>query len=163
MTIRFSADEILSVAEQIEANGVRFYETAASRISDVKAQKLLRELARWETTHQRTFASMREQLPSGQKDSDVFDPEQEIALYLKTFADEHVFNPQQDPLGRLGEHPAYRDILCKAIDIEKDSIVFYVAMKPFVPESMGRVQVEKILQEEAGHMAILTQELAQLK
>jgi rubrerythrin len=175
MGIRFSADEVLSIAERIELNGVHFYETAASKLASTaatpstsaggpelaNAQKLLLELAKWEMTHQQTFAAMRQNLPASQKDTEVFDPDNEIALYLQSFADTHVFNPREDPVGRLGEHPSYRDILLTAIGLEKDSIVFYLMMKAFVPENLGQSKVEAILKEETTHVVILNRELVQ--
>lgn len=162
MPIRFSADEVMSIAERIEVNGAHFYETAASKLHEpVRAQMLLLELAKWEMTHQQTFATMRQQLPSAQKDTEVFDPDNEIVLYLQSFADEHVFNPKQDPIARLGEHPSYRDILLTAIGLEKDSIVFYLMMKPFVPQSLGQSKVDAIVKEETTHVAILNRELEQ--
>ena len=59
--------------------------------------------------------------------------------------------------------PSYRDILLAAIGLEKDSIVFYLMMKPFVPESLGGSKVETILNEEATHVAILNKELGQVR
>jgi rubrerythrin len=157
-------------------NGVRFYETAAAKLSSAaakpstsagrpelaEARKLLLELAKWEATHQQTFAAMRQRLPAAQKDAEVFDPDNEIVLYLRSFADAHVFNPREDPAARLGEHPSYRDILLAAIGLEKDSIVFYLMMKAFVPESLGQSKVDAILKEETTHLAILNRELSQV-
>jgi rubrerythrin len=161
MSIRFSADEVLSVAERIEVNGARFYEAASSRVASVAAQRLLHDLAAWETTHQQTFAEMRRQLPPAQRDANVQDPDGEVADYLQTFADTHVFDSRLDPLGQLGENPSYRDILQAAIGMEKDSIVFYQMMKSLVPASLGTGRIDAILREESRHLALLTKELAE--
>ena len=41
MSIKFNADEILEMAEQIERNGVLFYRTAAEQVSDPQQKQLL--------------------------------------------------------------------------------------------------------------------------
>jgi rubrerythrin len=51
MGIRFSADEILSIAETIERNGVGFYQTAAKMVSAEESRRLLLDLADREKAH----------------------------------------------------------------------------------------------------------------
>jgi rubrerythrin len=49
-----------------------------------------------------------------------------------------------------------------AMDMEKDSIVFYLGMKEMVPERLGKDRIDGIIKEEMGHLALLGKELAAL-
>jgi rubrerythrin len=51
------------------------------------------------------------------------------------------------------------DILKLAIEVEKDSIVFYIGLKIFVPAKAGKDKVEEIIEEEMGHIVVLNQKL----
>ena len=50
-----------------------------------------------------------------------------------------------------------------AINAEKDSVVFYTALKELVSKPAGRDKVEEIIDEELGHLVLLKMQLANLK
>ena len=162
MAIRFNADELLSIAEQIERNGVAFYAAAAKAVSAPEAVHLLNELSRWEHTHLETFAAMHGALSQTERETDTYDPDNELAYYLQATADNVVFIAGQDPLAALGERPTLETILQAALAREKDSIVFYTGMRDYIPPKLGREQVEAIIREEMGHVAMLHRQLASL-
>jgi rubrerythrin len=161
MGVKFNADEVLSIAEDIEANGVRFYESAASIVKEEKPRKLLLELADWERIHQKTFAEMRCALTDDQKKPLTFDPDNEAALFLQSLADASVIKTSISPLEQLGPSPACKDILAKAIGIEKESIVFYTGLRTLAADDSNRSRIDAILKEEMRHVVILQQEIAQ--
>jgi len=153
----FNADEIFEMAEQIERNGGRFYRAAAKKFPAVR--ELLLRLAEWEDVHVKTFAAMRADLTTGQADPPVFDPDGEAQMYLRAMADGHVFNPKADPAELIDGADTPEDILNLAINVERDSIAFYVGLKQSVSPNAGRDKVEAIIKEELSHVAILTKEL----
>jgi rubrerythrin len=155
----FNADEVLKIAEQIERNGIAFYETAAERFGGDMKRTLLR-LADMERTHEQIFATMRRELPDqGYK---AIDPEGEAGRYLAAFADGQIFAPKADSTALLGPEKSERDILETAIGLEKDSVVFYVAIKDAVPESLGEDKIDWIIQEEMAHIVLLSKTLSSL-
>ena len=160
MAIRFNADELLSIAEQIERNGTAFYAAAAKAVSAPDAVQLLNELSSWEHTHLETFAAMRGALSPAERESDTYDPDHELAAYLQATADSVIFVAGQDPLAALGACPTLEAILQAALAREKDSIVFYTGMRDYVPPRLGRERVEAIIREEMGHVAMLHRQLA---
>ena len=81
MSMIFNADEVLKIAEQIERNGIEFYERAAERF-DGDAARRLRNLADMERTHEQVFASMRRELAKADQKLKAFDPEGEAGRYL---------------------------------------------------------------------------------
>ena len=150
----FNADEILKTAEQIERNGIAFYETAAGRFRGDEKRTLLR-LADMERTHVQVFAAMRRELSNASEGLTAFDPEGEAGRYLAAFADGKIFDLNEDPVALLGPQQSVQDILKSAIGLEKDSVVFYVAIRDTVPESLGRDRIEKIIKEEMEHIILL--------
>ena len=162
MAIKFSADEIFEIAEQIERNGAAFYRKAADAVSDdQRSRQAFLDLAEMELQHEQTFAAMRAELSDAEKVPTVFDPDNEIALYLRAFADGQVFGPKTDPAAFLVGSRTIEEILHKAIDLEKDSIVFYVGMQEVVPERLGTDKVRAIIREEIGHIAALSKKLSE--
>jgi rubrerythrin len=161
MSMAFNVDEILEIAEQIERNGMAFYEKAAERFRGDEKRTLLR-LADMEVTHQRVFSAMRRELSDADPGLKAFDPEGEAAKYLAAFADGQIFDLNVDPVTLLGPEDSVRDILHTAIGLEKDSVVFYVAIREAVPESLGRDEIEKIIKEEMDHIVLLSGMLSSL-
>jgi len=52
------------------------------------------------------------------------------------------------------------DILRSAIEMEKDSIVFYLTVKKMVPGDGGKGRIDDIIEQEMGHVALLSKQLA---
>ena len=163
MGIPFNLNEIFEMAEQIERNGARFYRRAAEGTMDPRNRELLLHLATIEDEHEKTFASMRAILANAKRETAVFDPDGQAALYLRAMADERVFNVKTDPAELFTGKETMEDILQIAIGMEKDSIVFYLGMKELVPERLGKEGIEAIIKEEMDHLASLSKELACLR
>ncbi|MFZ0034569.1 MAG: ferritin family protein [Sedimentisphaerales bacterium] len=163
MGITFNAFEIFEMAEQIERNGIKFYRKAAKGVSDKDTSQMLLNLAAMEAEHEKTFAGMKKQFSDKERESDVFDPDNETALYLQAMADGHVFDPKKDYSKQLTGNESVEDILKLALGAEKDSIVFYLGLKDFVPAGAGRDKVEAIIKEEMGHITILNHKMTALK
>ena len=157
MVYDFTANDVFEMAEQLERNGAKFYRTAAENVPDTRSKKLLIELAAMEDEHEKTFASLRADLTEAEKTTTVFDPEDESALYLRALADTRVFFKKKIDISSMEE------ILKAAIVAEKDSIVFYLGLKDFVPDQLGKNRLDKIIKEEMGHIRILSKELVSLK
>jgi rubrerythrin len=153
--LAFNADEILEMAEQIERNGARFYRKAAASANDANAARTLRELAEWEDAHEQTFAAMRTELSSPERPPVLGDPDAEGAQYLRAFVDGKVFDAKADPADLLNGREALADVVRTAIGLEKDSIVFYSAMRLMVPPERGRNRLDDIIGQELDHIAVL--------
>ena len=163
MSITFNASEILEMAIQIEKNGQKFYRKAAQIVSDKKAGKLLLDLADMEVKHELIFKEMKEHLTEKEKELMVYDPDDEASMYLQAFADGYIFNMRKDISAQLTGKESPSDIFNTAIGIEKDSIVFYVGLKDFLPTEAGKEKVENVIREEKNHIAILNGMIKQYK
>lgn len=159
MSVTFNAIEIFEIAERIERNGVKFYCKAAEGLSDEDIRQTLLSLAEMEAEHEETFANMRKQISHKERELITFEPENEMTLYLQAIANGHIFDLKKDPSEQLTCKETVEDILKLAIDAERDSIVFYVGLKNFVPAKAGQDKVEEIIEEEMGHIVVLNQKL----
>ena len=159
MEITFNADEVYEIAEQIERNGAAFYRKAAEGAPDEENRSFLLELAAMEDEHEKTFSEMRREFSTQEKESTVFDPDNQMALYLRAHADGKVFDVKADPCEFLEGGKTMREIIKKAIELEKDSIVFYLGMKEMVPERLGKGRIEDIIKQEMGHITLLSEKL----
>ena len=153
MSYDFNADDVFEMAEQMERNGQKFYNTAAGSVADEAHKDMLLQLAAMDVAHEKTFKAMRQELKACEKEPTVFDPQGESVLYLRALADTRVFFEKEI------DTTSMKEILMAAITAEKDSIVFYLGMRDAVPEKLGRERLDEIIREEMGHIRLLGKEL----
>lgn len=163
MSITFNADEALAMAEQIERNGAKFYARAAEIAGGGSVGKLLGDLAEWEKGHEQLFTSMRSELTDEERKSTAFDPDGEAELYLQAMADTHVFKEDEGPAAALSGNESAEEIIDTALGMEQESILFYLGLVKMVPARLGNEKVQKIIDEEIGHVAYLKRELNRIE
>ena len=163
MSYDFNADEVFEMAEQIERNGASFYRLMAENISNVTIHQLLLDLALAEEEHEKIFVAMRTGLSDKEREPTVFDPEGESALYLRALADLRVFNKEAeedfDLPEELPEEEKIKKVFQEAIKREQESIVFYLGMKDFIPEKLGKDKIDNIIREEMKHIRLLSNKI----
>jgi rubrerythrin len=163
MAIGFNVDEVLEMAIRIEENGATFYRKAAGIQSDPKNREFLEKLAVMEEGHRETFAEMRKTISEKEKGGKVFDPYDELSLYLSAMADTHGGEGSPSAADALTGDETMEQILNIALDLEKESILFYLGLKEMVPPQYGRDTIEKIISEERKHVAQLTSLLGKVR
>jgi rubrerythrin len=158
-----SADEVFGIGVEIEKNGYAFYSAAAEQAAGEAIKKLLLDLASWETKHIEIFQELRDHLSANAADDNLYDPGDEIGLYLKTTADNHVFikGSSMERLAAACRLPL--DILNIALAFEKDSVVFYSLVREAVGADLGRAEVEQLIREELNHIGYITREIQKIK
>ncbi len=152
----FNIDEVFRIAVQIETNGVKFYTKAAMSSTEPKVKQYFMELADMEKDHIKIFSEMRKELIKKEKEESFLDPFDEAKSYLRAFIEGKIFSLNDDPAEKLTGHESYKDILGIAINLEKESIVFYLGIKKMIPEEYGQDKISKILDEEMQHIALLS-------
>ena len=162
MTIAFNADEIFEMAEEIERNGARFYREAAGKTLDRAINKMLLELAAMEEGHEKTFMQMRKELTAAEKEPTTYDPDNQVAQYLRTMADFHGTEGKASPTEKLTGQESMEEILKIALQAEKNSIAFYVGIKDLVPGKLAKDKVHSIIIEEMAHVSTLGAKLQSL-
>jgi rubrerythrin len=157
MNVNFNAFEVFEIAEQIERNGTYFYLRAAELFDDLKTCQMFLNLAEWEKEHEHTFALMRQQL--SEQNRHVPRPD-DLLPDPRVMAGMAVFGIRSDPAEELNGRQSETDIIRKAVEKEKDSIVFYHGLKEFVPAGADKDKINDIIKEEMKHIVILDQALS---
>jgi rubrerythrin len=163
MSVTFNADEVFEMAEEIERNGAKFYREAAGFASDESVKKMLLGLADMEDGHQKTFAQMRRELTAEERQSNVFDPDNQVGEYLRTMADFHGTEGKAGPDQKLTGSESLAEILKIALQAEKNSIAFYVGIKDVVSSKAAKQRVQAIIIEEMAHVSTLGGRLQSIK
>ena len=162
MTQVFNADEVFKIGVEIERNGRAFYQAAANTTEDADLKKLFEELSDWEARHVELFEGLRSSI-SGKIGAEIpFDPDNMVHLYLKAVADNSVFVQNSDTAELVAELKTLVNILKKALEFEKESVVFYSSMKEIVSEALGKEEIDKLIHEELNHIGQLTKEVRAL-
>jgi rubrerythrin len=160
MTVTFNAFEVFEIAEQIERNGTDFYIRAAELFDDPDICQMFLRLAKWEMEHEQTFAGMKQQLSEqsrqeGTSGADDLLPDPRVMAGLA------VFGMRSYPTEELRGRQEKTDIIRRAVEKEKDSIVFYHGLKEFVPAEADKEKIDEIIKEEMRHIVTLDQSLKQ--
>jgi len=159
MGITFSADEVFEMAEEIERNGAKFYRAAAERASNDAEKAIFLDMATMEDGHLRTFELMRRELSEVEKEVTIFDPDNEVVLYLQAMADAKSCEGKVSVGQELTGNESFKEVLEIAVNSEKESVLFYVGLKSLVPPKAGRNKVENIIAEEMSHITTLLDQL----
>jgi len=160
MGVQFNAKEVFEFAQQIERNGKIYYEKAAELSSNPQVKKEFLELAAMEANHEITFREMvGEPLD---KSGTFYDPTEEALAYLKEFVEGSVFQIEGIPADFVTSERSVTDILKYAIQLEKNSVVFYLALKDSVSKELGKARLEEIINEEMKHIILLNKRIKAL-
>jgi rubrerythrin len=158
VTVTLNPLEIFEIAEQIERNGVTFYRKAAALYEDPDASQLFLKLAEWEAEHEKTFAQMKQNM-FGAHTAPMSFKSGETRLDPKMMAGLAIFGIRAEPTEELDGRENQDDILRKAVEKEKDSIVFYNGLKDFLSNAADRESIDRIITEEMRHIRILHESL----
>jgi len=163
MTISFNPDEVFEIAEQIEKKASFFYKEAAEKAKIKDARQMFLEFSAMEAEHARMFAEMRTELSQTDTTPATYDPDGQVVLYLKSYAEAHGWEGKMDTQEEFTGQETPEEVLHSALRAEKDSVAFYVGIKDMVMREAGKQTVEKIIKEEMKHIGSLTGMLNELK
>jgi rubrerythrin len=164
MNWTFNFKEVMAIAVQLEKNGAEFYGLAKASTDNPKHKKLFENLQEMELDHQISYEKIMNNLDSEKFGSENdYQPGAETLAYLEAFAGGHVFDLNDNPQKQFAKCKNTPEILRMAIQSEKDSIVFYLGIRNMVPPSLGKEQVDSIIDEEMGHIKALSYVLSEIE
>ncbi len=155
MDTEMTANDVLAMAEQIEADASDFYAQAASVCLDRRCAQTMLLLAAMESDHVAIFSTMRTHLgPEGLLAGPISaDDTPGINLQLFRHLGSGV---QADLAKRFKATDGPAEVLKTAIDFEKDTIVLLLTMQRMLPRSADRKRIDHVIKEEVGHVLLLT-------
>jgi len=149
----FKANELLEFAVQSEKNGESFYRAGAKKTKNDKVKDIFLYLAEEEVKHRKTYEELLKSVESYEP-KEMF-PE-EYFQYLRSYADQHIFVKKEDIEQKVLKTNSDTEAIDLALGFEKDSILYYLEMKNFVPDSEKSI-IDKITEEERRHYNKLTE------
>ncbi len=156
MLFCFNSGEVFQAAIEIEKNGLNFYTRARQAVSDPEIVELFTSLARDEVEHKKRFEAILSEMPEELKRPTVSDPDQEIDLYIRSLADQHVFGSKEKQAGLPANLVTVEDALKLALQFEKDSVIFYLGLQEATCEGRARDLVALLVKEELQHVRRLS-------
>ncbi|MDD5688365.1 MAG: ferritin family protein [Elusimicrobia bacterium] len=143
----FKVSEIVEFAIQIEKNGEQFYRESVKKISDEKIKSLFLTLADEEVKHKKIFEELLKKVED-YKPVEAYNDE--YFAYLRAYAGDKVFNKKSVETKKITE------VIQFALNIERDSILYYLEAKNYVQDDDKNI-LDKIIEEERKHFVRLSQ------
>jgi rubrerythrin len=142
----FSMRDIVDLAIQIEINAERVYRSALKKESDPTLVSILRWLADEEVEHAKWFRRLKETMPAEIKDPAV---EAMGKSLLSDVLGRQSFSLKEANFSEINE---LANLLLLAIEFERDKVIFYKMLRPFIEDSETLDFLEKIIKEETHHI-----------
>lgn len=142
----FSSSEVLDMAIRIEKNGEKAYRDAIDKIANQDLVGLLTWMADEEVKHADWFSELKKNLAV--KSRNPFLEEMSYQLFNDLLGDQSFSLKEVDFSGidRIGT------LISVFIEFEKDSIIFYETLQPFIEEEQALKQIKIIIEEEHSHI-----------
>jgi rubrerythrin len=155
----FKASEVVQFAVQIEVNGEKFYRSMIPKLKDKKVVDMFEFFAKQEIVHKQRFTALLNKIES-------FEPAEsypgEYFAYLEAYVTNAVFTKPDSADQYIAKTGNEKDAVDLAIGFEKDSILYFVELKRFVPDN-EQVVIDKIIDEERSHYLKLSELKKNLK
>ncbi len=149
MGLQYAGSEVLKIAVEIERKGKIFYEDMAELITHPKVKEIFQFLAKEEVRHEVIFTKMLSSIEP-QTEKSVFDDD-ELSLFYRSLVGDKVFPSKSVEKELKNDFSDLATALQRALDLEKDAILFFHEMKTITSEKDHAV-IEEIIQEERDHI-----------
>ncbi|MBC8415600.1 MAG: ferritin family protein [Candidatus Cloacimonetes bacterium] len=148
---KFSINEVIELAVQIEKKGYTFYNKALERKNlSSNSTELLEKLRDDEIIHEQTFKRMRTELD--QEEITLSGDWQEVSNYLRTISDSHIFNKPNAAIKLATSSEDEKELIENAIQFEKDTLLFFNSIYEKIEDQAVRKILKKIIEEEVLHV-----------
>ncbi len=147
----FESKEILDLAIRFEANGEATYRKALDVCRESGLRSLLSWMADEENRHARWFANLKATVDQGGRNPFLEEMGRELFSDVvggQSFSLKEVdFTKVRSP----------RELLSIFIEFERDTVLFYEMIAPFIEDETTRAHLEGIVAEENKHIAKLAE------
>ena len=142
----FSAHEILNLAIKLEKNGETVYRNAIEKVAMPEFIALLDWMADEEVKHANFFSNLKLELETNL--ANPFIEEMSRELFDDLLGDKN-FSLKEVDFSRIENTDELIGIF---LEFEKDSVIFFKVLEPFVEDPVVREHLKKIIEEENRHI-----------
>jgi rubrerythrin len=144
------------MAIRIENNGESVYRDAIAKVSQPELISSLNWMADEEAKHAKWFANLKKEFSSDKSNPFVEEMSREL---FNDLLGEKNFSHQELDFSKISSLKELFDIF---IEFERDTVLFYEMLQPFIEKEDTLIHLNKIIAEEKNHIAHL-QELIRSK
>jgi rubrerythrin len=142
----FSIKEILDMAIRLERNGEAVYRNAIRNISSPQLVSLLKWMADEEVKHAEWFSELKKKLEARPQNPIGEEMSREL---FKDLLGEQSFSLQDTDFSQVHR---INDLIAIFIEFEKDTVLFYEMLEPFIENEETLQQLKEIIAEENRHI-----------
>jgi rubrerythrin len=139
------------MAIKLEKNGEAVYREAIEKVSKPELVSLLEWMAAEEVKHATYFSELKLKLST--EHQNPFMEEMSRELFDDLLGDKNFSLREVD----FSSLETGEDLIAVFIEFEKDSVIFYEILEPFVEDAVARRQLKQIIEEENRHIRHLQQ------
>jgi rubrerythrin len=145
----FSARELINVAITEEQTGATYYRAIAEKTESAEMKKFALETAAMEDEHEQKFKDLLESV--GDYEATGESREGEYEDYMAYMLEGRIFPRGQDGVALAEQQASDAEAAQTAMDLERNTLLFYQEMLKFVPESQQGL-LDGIIAEERQHL-----------
>ena len=142
----FTATELLDMAIKLENNGEAVYRSALAKVKKPELISLLEWMADEEVQHARFFSELKLKLETNQVNP--FMEEMSRELFDDLLGNQNFSLKEVD----FSSIDNTDELIAVFIEFEKDSVIFYKVLEPFVEDPVALQHLKKIIDEEYLHI-----------
>ncbi len=145
----FLIHEILDLAIRLEKNGESVYRNAVDKVSKPDLISLLVWMADEEVKHARWFSDLKQKLETDSSNPFMEEIGREI---FEDMLGEKSFSHREVDFSKVERTD---DLIAIFVEFEKDTVLFYEMLEPFIEDNDTLNHLEKIIAEENNHIVEL--------
>ena len=134
------------MAIRLERNGETAYRDAVSKMSKPELMTLLEWMANEEVQHAKWFAELKKNFEK--TSSNPIMEEMSLELFNRLLGQQN-FSLKDANFSQVEQ---INDLIAIFIEFEKDTVLFYEMLQPFIEDQETRQQLENIIAEENHHI-----------
>ena len=142
----FTANEILDMAIKLEKNGEAVYRSAIAKVKKPELVSLLEWMAAEEVKHAGFFSELKFNLETKQVNPFVVEMSREL---FDDLLGNQNFSLKEVDFSSIKNTD---ELIAVFIEFEKDSVIFYKVLEPFVEDPVALEHLQKIIDEENHHI-----------
>jgi len=145
----FEIREILDLAIRLEKNGEATYRQAIQSSNDEELKAALDWMAQEEARHGQWFSNLQRSLETGGKNPFMEEMSREL---FDDLVGSQSFSLKEVDFAAV---ESLEELVGIFIEFEKDTVLFYEMVAPFIEDGEMRIHLETIIAEENRHIARL--------
>ena len=153
----FNEIEAVRIAQNMEKNGLAFYQHAAARSSNAEVRKVFQKLIEDEKNHLKTFDELEETLEARRTAGAELEDDAELGAYIDRLLQTQVFCGKCAATSMLDMAKDDCSALAVSLQAERDAILFYREMLGYVDSTEAKEAFDWILKEERQHLVTIGQ------